>query len=184
MSPTDRVRDAIARTPKDYLDSTIAMRAGKSGKAMGSTYPLTSAELKARLLAAEWRPYSHPDIAPPAVGFESGDLGVGQFGMIAASALPQGAEVVLVDPKHTGYVEGVTFLRQAWNKQPGVRALLRTDRTTILLGPGDDGAEVVWTFFPGEPVKPSRIRAQGREGQKLPAWEAHELGLDWVKIEV
>ncbi len=79
-------------------------------------------------------------------------------------------EVELVDPKGTGKVEGVV-------RRSGT--FPQVDHTVILLGPGDEG-EIVWTFFPGDPVRPSSVPSS-RAGT-VTATEARRLGLEWVKL--
>lgn len=171
-STTERVRAAI-RNAGPYFEQVCEMRASQSGKAMGSTYPSSVARLRSRVLRATWRPYSHPQIKPPAVGFISRDMPVGNFGLIPVSHLDARVKIELVDPKGTGYVEGL--VRKKVRK-------MRADFTVALIGPAPNGGESLWTFFPGEPIMPSTIPAAGNVGKLITPKAALSMGLVWVKL--
>ena len=62
--------------------------------------------------------------------------------------------------------------------------------TVLLLGPheikDEEGnvtgtEEIVWTFFPGAPIKPSTTFGAGDED--ITAREARERGIEWAKIQ-
>jgi hypothetical protein len=170
-SPTARVRAAAAHAG-DYFDACCRMRSARAG-GTGSTYRLPPDRLKTMFLAMMWEPYDHPAIEKPAVAFKATFFG-GCFGMIRLDELASGCEIELVDPKGTGFVEGV--VRNWPGRKPTV------DFTVAILGPHPkDGRETLYTFHPGDPVPPSRIEAQ-LEGQILTPSQARKLGLEWVKL--
>lgn len=166
----DRIRAALLCTPNTYLASCLSQRAGTSPERLGSFYPdLSPPEVFEALQAASWEAYDHPEVRSPAVAFKAAMPGV--FGMVRLDALPHDTQLRLVDPKGTGLCDATVV--------GGVDvALLAVEHTTMLLGPGDNG-EVVWTFFPGDPIWPSTVTA---EPGKVISWaEAKALGFEWVK---
>jgi hypothetical protein len=153
---TERVRQAIRNLEEvdpGYFSSVFKQRSGKDSTAAGSVYDMNPDDLKDAILAANWRPYSHESIKPPAVGFSTNDL-LGQEGMINLKDaldrgdLKPGSKIELVDPKNTG------------QPQPAVKAKKgdMTNLTVAMLGP-HKGKEVIYTFHPGEPVIPSELDA-------------------------
>ena len=167
----DRIRAALLRTPNTYWAACLVQRAGKSPGRLGSFYPdLDPSEVDQALQAASWEPYEHPDVQAPATAFKAALPGI--FGMVHLDTLPQDAQLQLVDPKATGVCEaavvgGVSNL-----------ALLAVDFSTLLVGPGEEG-EVIWTFFPGPPIRPSSLKT---EAGRILSWaEAKALGYEWVK---
>jgi hypothetical protein len=58
------------------------------------------------------------------------------------------------------------------------------DKTVILLGPGDDGREVVWTFHPGDPVAPSIVPVESSTLTVLTVARAKALGFALAKIRL
>ena len=170
---TARVRAALATLREmapGYYDSMFAQRAELSGQAAGSIYPgATVAELQERIAAAEWEPYEHPSITSGARAFQTRLPGL--VGICDLAALPPETLVTLTDPKGTGFVEATV---------PGRRGA-ECDFTVIIVG-ADEGRELVFTFFPGSPVPPSRVQAEGRAGTSISAREALALGLVYGKI--
>jgi hypothetical protein len=78
----------------------------------------------------------------------------------------------LLDPKNTGYVDAVS---------DKVTECTYSLFTTIILGQ-EDGREVVFMFHPGEPIKPSRIPAEGNIGRTITGKEALEMGFKFAKL--
>lgn len=172
MTTTTTTRDRIARafdSAGEYFNACLAQR-NPGPAALGSVF-LTRQD-RASLLAADWQPYEHPDVSAPAVAFRA-DI-PGTVGVVRLADLPPDTPVRLADPKGTGFVEATALLPE------GPRATF----TTLLLGPARDGSgETLWTLFPGEPVRPSTLPAEGRDGATLTAREAAALGLAIAKAE-
>jgi len=135
--------------------------------------------LEALLESLDWEEYSHPAIKAPACGFKAllpeGLEGV--LGVVKLSELPEDTQIVLDDRKGTGKVSAV--IKGSRLDAP------RCDYIVAILGPRPDlpDVEVVWTFHPGDPVRPSEVQADGLGGSTVTVKEAVELGLEWAKIE-
>lgn len=163
----DRIAAALAATPAWYLEKTLASR--QPGTGVGSRFlvPTTVEDLA----SAEWEVYAHPAVQAPAVTFRAPIPGM--FGMVRLDSLDPDACVMLEDAKHTGQVTPVI---------PGAPEV-EVDFTTILLGE-DEGKEIVFSFFPGEPVRPSTVPATGlmSHGTLVAVARAIALGLEWAKL--
>ena len=155
-----------------YWHDTLDQRAGLSGKAQGSVYPgISSDDLEALVKGAKWVEYSHKDILPVAQGFRANIPG--QMGIVSISEIPTGTELRLDDQKGTGKLSLVAV---------GVERK-SVDFSVLLLGPNGDDI-VVWTFFPGEPIQPSELKASEvyRHGDVISFEEARKLGFSFVKV--
>lgn len=193
INPNHRVHNAILRTPVEYLIKCLEMRAGKNS--IGSSYPgLDFNELEEAISDATWEPYTHVAVSDPCVAFITRSPALrGRLGIVQLKDLPSATQIILVDPKTTGFLEGVVV--------PGAATVLgpEVDFTVMILGPNAE-AEVVYTFHPGDPIAPSRITidqvdpaylaANAHDSQRSPnsavayitAKEALKMGLEWVKI--
>lgn len=174
MHHNERIALAVETTRSTipgYFENTLAQRAGKSEKAAGSVYPeVDCAELERRLLTAEWELYSHDAVTPGCVAFKAALPG--EFGMVDLASLPAEKVVTLDDRKNTGKVSATV---------KGVRGKM-VPFTVLILGLGS-GKEVVFTFHPGDPVRPSQVQAQaGMHGRQVTVAEALGMGLSTVKI--
>lgn len=168
---TDRVRRAIENTPDDYLRNQLSMRSASSPQNAGSVYDNSPEEIKNSLLQQNWGRHDHPAIASPAVGFKA-DM-PGRLGIVPLASLPGDHHIDLEDPKNTGKVSAVA------SNIPVERT--RVGHTTMIVGPRQDGkGEQVWTFHPGDPIKPSEV--SGTKAGKTDASGAQKLGLDFAKI--
>jgi len=156
--PSDRVRQAIENTERvdpGYFSSTVKQRIPQSGSAAGSIYEdMSEAELVAKLKSAAWKPYSHPSIGGPATGFSAQIEG--RVGVVALDDIPEGSRLMLDDRKNTGQV---SLVLKGRSRGP------RVGHTVILLGPAgqDDPTEIVWTFHPGDPIRPSMVNLKDAE---------------------
>lgn len=170
VSPSARVRDALAATPPSYLASCLAQRVN-GPDAAGSVFTdyRDPQALLAALQGATWEPYTHPDIMSGCDAFRA-PLN-GRLGIVRLDVLDRSAAVVLADPKHTGAVEATV---------PGILGD-GVDFAVAILGP-DAGREVCYTFHPGAPVSPSQVRAPDMHGRMVTVAEALALGLVWAKI--
>jgi len=154
MSDTDdRIRRALFRTAtreslaphwRGLLRSRIP-----GPEASGSTFDVRdAADLVVRLAAARWEPFEHPDVRAPAAAFKTLDVG-GRLGVVDLRSLPDSARVTLRDAHATGFLSAE--VDGALGPEVG--------HAVVLLGPDDDGSEVVYTFHPGDPAAPSTVRA-------------------------
>lgn len=169
----ERVERAIIATPKDYLERTLASRAGSSPDRAGSYYvDATPDEVLEAIYSADWRPYQHPSIQAPAVGFRAEIPGM--LGVVHVAHLPAGAELRLAPiPKLPEKLE-----LQVVTESDGIPVR----HSVMLLGP-HEGMEVVWTFHPGDPTPPSQYsNFPGLAGAVITPEEALSLGLSHAKI--
>mgnify|MGYP001577513979 FL=1 len=170
-----RIRQAVGTTRKvvpGYFEKTLAMRAELSGESSGSVYlGVTPSGLEEKILAAEWEPYSHPSVAPECVAFKAPLEG--QIGMADLRCLPPDTTVTLDDRKQTANVSATI---------KGVRGT-KARFSVLILGP-EQGEEVVFTFHPGDPVVPSKVKVEpGMHGKTVTVAEALVMGLETAKIE-
>lgn len=172
------IRDRIARAAETtrrvvpgHFEKTVAQRAGLDEMAAGSIYEgVDASQLEQMLLAADWEPYSHPNVMSGCEAFWAPMPG--RLGIVDLRSLPADAVVRLDDRKGTGKVSAVVS---------GVRGEER-DFTVLILGV-EQGEEVIFTFHPGEPVRPSQVQTEpGMHGRQVAVFEALEMGLETAKI--
>lgn len=181
-SPTAQVIEAIGNTPSEYWATLLCQRAGRGvgAEACGSHFPrMSTSTLHSFLLQLVWEDYRHPAIAEPARGFVARSVPhVGVLGIMKLSDVPERAEMRWSDPKNTGTYELVLTVDDK-------RKLPEVEEIVMLLGPGDNGRPVVWTFHPGAPIRPSQLTAeQVKPHATASKSEAAQLGIEWVKLEV
>lgn len=181
MNATTIVRKAIHNTPADYWTKTCAMRAGRDEARMGSYFRhLDCQRVHQLLVGLVWEPYDHPAIQEPAKGFVARNVPGGALGVVSIESVPKDAELFFDDSKDVNKVEVV------WKDAP--RQATSVDFVVALVGPGEgDEPDCVWTFFPGEPVQPSRIPRQSEQlgdlhGKSVSLSTARELGVEYVKL--
>lgn len=154
--PSSRVRsviDATRRVVPGYFERCLAQRIHSPDEA-GSTYGhVTPAELEVLLRTAMWVPYEHADIAPGCHGFRANIAG--WIGIVALDKLEPERSVSLADPKGTGYCEAIVA---------GVRGA--TSGLTVAILGVEAGEEVLFTFHPGAPIKPSRVTVSACGGER------------------
>jgi hypothetical protein len=175
MNNSTRIANAIDRTCKvipGYFEKTLAQRAGLSETAAGSIYESVNVhQLERMLLNASWEEYSHPAVMPGCVAFKAPIPGT--LGIVELRSIVPDNFVKLDDRKGTGQVSCVVS---------GSRGET-VDFTVIILG-DENGEEVVFTFHPGDPVRPSQIQVEpGMHGKQITVSEAISMGLETAKIE-
>lgn len=140
-------------------------------EAMGSVFDVP--QTWETLSAADWQPYSHPEIGGPATGFRAEIPG--KVGLARLADLSPETPVVMVDGHETGFVSPVV---PGLDRQP-------VGFTVMLVGPADreDPTPIVWTVFPGEPVRPSSLKVEDvPSGSTLTVAEAMALGFEYAKV--
>lgn len=158
---------------KTYLDVMLNQRIEGKNNA-GSSYKVDSKEeLYQKLISQEWSETTHPDVMPGCKVFKSNLAGL--EGILDIDDLPDDVELYAIDPKETGKIGiGAGNIE----KNPVKETYLIVGKEQI------DGKEedVVFTFHPGEPVRPSEIETKEiPDGTKLTKEEAEQLGFDKVK---
>lgn len=175
MNISHKIASAVERTRRlipGYFEKTLSQRAELSGCAAGSIYEgIDEKQLEQMLLNAKWEEYSHEAVMSGCQAFKA--LMPGRLGIVDLRSLPVGTVVSLDDRKNTGKVSAIV---------QGVRGP-EVDFTVIILGPEQD-EEVVYTFHPGDPVRPSQVQATpGLHGRQVAIEEALGMGLSMAKIE-
>lgn len=156
----------------DHWAGLLKQRAGLSDAPLGSCVPdVTPADLEQQLRDADWTEYQHPAVQGPVRAFKTTDIG-GLFGLVRLADLEGSTEVELVDGHQTGCVECVVPGRR---EQP-------VDFVVLLIGE-EDGQSVVFTFFPGDPVRPSSVLVEGLSQRTITAARAIEMGFEWAKVK-
>ena len=180
MDMFDRLEAARKNTTyvvPGYLEKTLRQRLACMPGAAGSVYEQFDDPevLLSALLTEDWEPYSHPAIAPGCEAFVA--LIPGRLGIVTIADMPAGTPVTLDDKKGTGKVSAVVR---------GVRGA-EVDFTVLILGPEKDSEghsyEVIYTFHPGDPIRPSTVSAEGMHGNVVTPAEAIALGLEMAKVE-
>ena len=162
----------------DYWEKTLLQRlpGGAGSYILGIQ---TKEELENLLKELKWEKYNHPNIKPPAHGYKatlpSGIKGV--LGIIKLSHLPSDTPVLLDDRKNTGKISAVVELPE--------KQLPEVNYIVLIAGPHPEKpeVEVVWTFHPGDPIRPSEVETDPSLVNKTVfVKEALALGLEWAKV--
>lgn len=176
MGATERVREAISRTRnafREHWEALLKQRSRLSESRAGSGYDATEQEIESLLGRAEWREATHPDVFPGCSAFVA-DI-PGYVGVVKIADLPPDAELELRDGHKTGKVECLVRGVPAESR--------RVSRSWLILGQ-ENGMEVVFTFHPGEPVRPSVMPAEGNDGRRVARDEALRMGFVWAKVAI
>lgn len=166
------VGKAISNTKKMVPDYWVSTCKNRLNGGVGSVYDQFSSveELEKALLNADWTETTHPDVMPGCRVFKAHLEG--RFGIVKISDLPDDAKIVADDSKHTGKVAMTV---------KGIRGKIVPD--TYLIVGKEDGVDVVFTFHPGEPIRPSVIEvSEVSHGSIVSKAKAKSLGFDYAKI--
>tara|TARA_R100000008_G_C3525407_1_gene136313 strand:+ start:172 stop:810 length:639 start_codon:yes stop_codon:yes gene_type:complete len=180
------VKKAFEDTDPDYLEKSIEQR-NPGPEAAGSVFAEPQAVQS--LIDAEWTPYPHENIKPPATGFKA-DI-PGTLGIVPIDVLPEEQEIRF-QPAHGGAVkneEGQHLAEVVAQIPEGDREV---EHTTLIIGPSKEDPEKfqVWTFFPGDAtpkfpdITMDSIRAKmNSEEEKVMATvaDAKDAGFNFVK---
>lgn len=172
-SESERVREALKNTPPEYLTRCLLQRVPGPQRA-GSFYPvLTAQELLALLEGAEWTLMGSMvgAVKDPAVAFKA--MIPGLVDMVPLDSLDPSTPVVLADPKGTGMLEATIA-----SSMP-----VPSEHTVLIVGPYEQRGEIVWTFFPGNPIGASALVAASvpENERRITAAQARNLGLFYAK---
>lgn len=174
MRDTREVEIALRNTRdtlKEYFENTCKQRLENGA---GSVYDgiKTTAEMKKALFGAFWKKAEHPDVMPGCQAYVTKDIKGGHLGLLKIADLPDNVIITASDPKGTGKVS----MTVSGEKGPEV------EDTWLIVGK-EDGVDVVFTFHPGEPVRPSVVEVKDcPDGTKLTKEQALNLGFDLAKI--
>lgn len=167
------VRAAIKRTQgMPHFENTFLTR-NPGPDSEGSIF--SEPQTVETLMAAEWTSFDHAEIKSPAKGYSANISG--RLGLVRLSDLDPDTPARM-ELGHKGEDEYVTVLIDSSDASPEA---LDVNFTVILLGPSDDG-DIVWTFFPGDPVAPSVMTPSAETESVQTAQDAIDLGFDYGKI--
>ena len=198
----DRIIKAIHATPRNYLAETLARHnppqlighvdhgplgafgavpaAQAKPRQVGSRFAARQTEATLIAFAAFAKEFTPPD----GVGVEGCHyykLPIdGLVRMVALADIPQDWRVLLTDPKRTVGTNGGGVSAEITDAimvcaNPEIGLVSRT--STLIIGP-DNGAEVVYTVHPGEPIaRPAAANDPKLVGQRVTVAEARKLGL-------
>lgn len=172
------VKAAILNTREHNPLYYVACLAQRLKNGQGSTTDYTVVEdLEQQLLDSDWEEYKHPNIADNCSAYITKSFG-GYVGMIPIEYLSNQLICRLDDIKGTGKLSLTCYAD--------------TDRYSVdynVLIVGDDGyGPCMFTFHPGEPVKPSTLSADGhnefglKEGDIINVAQAKDFGFKHVKL--
>ena len=169
------VNEAIDATKQylgEYFTNTCKQRLAAGGA--GSVYEgiNTPEEMEKALREANWVEAKHPDVMPGCKAYKTTDIKGGHYGLIKIADLPDDAIIIASDPKGTGKVSMLVPDMIG----PAV------EETWLIVG-DEEGHDVVFTFHPGEPVRPSILEVEDcPDGTRLTKVEALVFGFDLAKV--
>ena len=174
MNNAERIVNAInaikAMLP-EYWKSTVESRT--PGKSVGSVFSFSNVEqvlFEDRL--NDWEEYKDcPNLMTGCTAFVLRNVS-GHLGVVELEKLDQNTVLDVVDNKKTGKAKLLAHV--------GIGP--KTDFATLILG-DEHGVEVVFTFHPRDPIKPSEISIETLEGRtKITATEAMALGFATANV--
>tara|TARA_Y100000287_G_C14218877_1_gene355084 strand:+ start:928 stop:1617 length:690 start_codon:yes stop_codon:yes gene_type:complete len=175
-SATQRVRKALKETiGMPHLKTTFVDR-NPGGDSEGSVFK--EKQTLESLMKAEWLDYSHPNIAPPATGAFITQI-PGTLGLIELASLDP-ATPISMEPGSKGNKPYVTVLVE---KEDAPVEATEVEHTILIVGPFQDKEEIVYTFHPGDPIRPSSMRPSEATDNAKTAADAIALGFDYGKIK-
>lgn len=156
---------------KEYFERTCTQRlAGGAGSIFEDIN--TVEEMEEALRTADWSETMHPDVMPGCKAYKTTDIKGGRLGLVKIEDLPENVEIIASDPKGTGKVSMTV------HGELGPAA----EETWLITG-DEEGHEIVFTFHPGEPVRPSILEVKDcPDGTVLSKEEAINLGFNLAKI--
>lgn len=159
QTPQQRIADAINASDPAYVLKTLETRT--NGRAGSYVPDVTAAELLDIIKQADWKPFNHTAIAKEATAFRADIPGL--LGVLPVTSLPPGTEIIMADPKGTGFYSAHVNENAVANI-----AREKTSYSTLILGP-ENGREVFYTFHPGDPVVPQGIDTKGAPAKTVTA---------------
>ena len=179
---TKDVREAIANTEElldRYFSTTIGTR---TDVGIGSTYDNMSPEaLREHLKKAQWEEVFHKDVMPGCKAYVTKNIPGGRMGLLNVKDLPDDTLFLAEDPKSTGRVSICTAGELGHETK---ETFIIVGKDTDQPNPADRERPVVFTFHPGEPVRPSLVNtAKIADGSILTKSEVLGLGFDLAKVD-
>lgn len=160
----------------NYQDIMVNQRVEGPTNA-GSSYKMTADEIKDMIRTSEWSEvFDNPNVGEGCRLFKTDVPGLN--GIVDIKQLPNYKDLAYyaIDPKGTGNISiGVGNVPKKEESE-----------TYLIVGPEEINGkteQVVYTFHPGEPVRPSMVEAKDiPDGTKLSYEKVKELGFDKAKF--
>lgn len=163
--------DNIIRQDSAYASRMFAQRLPGGAGSIFEGYDRDS--LEAAVRSANWVKASHPDIGRGCQGYVTNDIPGGMYGMVRVAAQSDDTLFEIADFKNTGKVSLVV---------KGATGRIKTDETWLIIGP-NEGEDVVYTFYPGEPTPmPTTSTDELPVGTVLTKAEALAKGFNLAKV--
>lgn len=171
---TERIQNALQNIKQllpEYWESTVNSRT--PGKSVGSVFSFSNIEkvlFEDRL--DDWEEYGEcPNLMPGCAAFILRNVD-GHLGVVNLSELDPELKLDIVDNKKTGKAKLLAHISIG----------PKTDFATLILGE-EQGREVIFTFHPGAPVRPSEIPVDALGGEtQLTVKKAIELGFETANV--
>jgi hypothetical protein len=163
----------------EYFKKCLQQRLAMVGK--GSFYPYIEPDaLEDALMVAIWNMYDHPNVAPGCHAFISYSQCLhGFIGVVPLEMVPSETKCYLIDVKDTGTLS-LCIKTVKDSRWPVAYTVLIT---------GDDGyGECMFTFHPGDPLKPSTLSSDGsneyglKDGDEISVEKAISIGFKHAKL--
>lgn len=170
----ERITNAVNNIKQmlpEYWESTVSSRT--PGKSVGSVFSFEHVEkvlFEDRI--SDWEEYNDcPNLIPGCTAYVLRDVS-GHLGVIELVKLDPMMVLDVIDNKKTGKAKLLAHV--------GIGP--ETDFATLILG-DEQGKEVVFTFHPGAPVRPSEIPVDALGGEtQLTVKKAIELGFTTANV--
>ena len=174
MNNAERITNAIANIKQllpEYWESTVNSRT--PGKSVGSVFDFSNVEkvlFEDRI--NDWEEYGDcPNLIPGCTAFVLHGV-CGHLGVVELEKLDPEMVLDVIDNKKTGKAKCLAHV--------GIGP--KTDFATLILGE-EQGKEVVFTFHPGQPIRPSEIPVDALKGRnKITVREAMALGFETANV--
>ena len=174
MNNAERINNALQNIKNllpDYWRATVNSRT--PGKSVGSVFSFSNIEkvlFEDRI--NDWTVYENcPNLIPGCTAFILRDVD-GHLGVVELEKLNSEMVLDILDNKKTGKAKLLAHV--------GLGP--ETNFATLILG-DEQGKEVVFTFHPGAPVRPSEIPIEALKGRnKITVAEAITLGFETANV--
>lgn len=170
----ERITNAVNNIKQmlpEYWESTVSSRT--PGKSVGSVFNFKDVEkvlFEDRL--NDWEVYENcPNLIPGCTAYVLRDVS-GHLGVIELYKLDPMMMLDVIDNKKTGKAKLLAHV--------GIGP--ETDFATVIIGE-EQGKEVIFTFHPGQPIRPSEIPIEALKGRnKITVAEAITLGFETANV--
>lgn len=174
MNNAERINNALQNIKEllpEYWEATVNSRT--PGKSVGSVFSFSNIEkvlFEDRI--NDWTVYENcPNLIPGCIAFILRDVD-GHLGVVELEKLNSEMVLDILDNKKTGKAKLLAHV--------GLGP--ETNFATLILG-DEQGKEVIFTFHPGQPVRPSEIPIEALEGKtRITVREAMALGFTTANV--